>query len=133
MKRTAAGLGIATLLAMWVTPPVGAQEMERGAWTGTVSPARAASFAVTFDVGETDGALSIVMSLPEAELSTAFIDLKLDGDELTFWLEPEPGGTRAECTLLRKEDGSFEGNCTGGSGMIEGTLTMRPPSGEDRS
>ncbi len=128
MNRTAAGLGIATLLAMGVTTPVDAQEMERGTWTGTMSPARAPSIAVTYEVGEIDGALSIVLSAPESGRSTAFSDVKLSGDELTFWLEP---GTRFDCTLLRKEDGSFEGICTDGSGPDgEGTLRMLPPSGD---
>ena len=125
MKRTAAGLGIVTLLAMWITTPVGAQELERGTWTGTMSPPQGASVAVTYEVGETDGALSIVMSAPGLGQSMTFSDVKLNGDELTFWWEP---GSRVDCTLLRKEDGSFEGICTDGSG--EGTLRMLPPSGD---
>ena len=130
MNRTAAGLAIVTLLGTWVTTPVGAQELERGTWTGTMSPPGSPSVAVTYEVGETDGALSIVMSVPEVGQSMAFSDVKLNGDELTFWWEPGP---RVDCTLLRKEDGSFEGICTEGSGPDgEGTLTMLPPSGEDR-
>ena len=131
MNRTAAGLGIVTLLAMGVTTSVDAQEMERGTWTGTMSPPGNPSVAVTYEVGETDGALSIVMTAPEVGESMTFSDVKLDGDELTFWWEP---GGRVDCTLLRKEDGSFEGICTDGSGPSgEGTLTMLPPSEEDRS
>ncbi len=117
-----------TLLTIWVTTPVGAQELERGTWTGTLSVAGTA-ITLTYEVGETDGALSIVMSWPEEGLSTAFSDLKLDGDELTFWVETDG---RFDCRLLRKEDGSFEGACTDGSGRPngEGTLTMLPPSGD---
>ena len=62
--------------------------------------------------------------------SISFYEVALDGDELTFWWEPGP---RVDCTLLRKEDGSFEGTCTDGGADGEGTLTMVPPSGEDRS
>ena len=129
MNRTAAGLGIATLLAMWVTTPVGAQELERGTWTGTMSPPQVSpSVPVTYEVGEIDGALTIVIT--GIGQSFSFNDIALDGDELTFWWEP---GTRVDCTLLRKEDGSFEGICTEGTGPGEGTLTMWPPSGEDGS
>ena len=130
MKRTAAGLGIVALLAMWVATPVGAQELAPGTWTGTMSPPQnSPTVAVTYEVGETDGALSIVMSVPGE--STVLHDVKLNGDELTFWWDP---GGRVDCTLLRKEDGSFDGICTEGTGPGgEGTLTMLPPSGEDSS
>ena len=130
MKRTGAGFGIVALLTMWVTTPVAAQELERGTWTGTMSPPGSPSVAVTYEVSETDGALSIVMSVPEVGQSMAFSDVKLNEDELTFWWEP---GTPVDCTLLRKEDGRFEGICTEGTGPDgEGTLTMLPPSGENR-
>ncbi len=125
MKSTA-GLGIATLLAMLVTIPVGAQELEHGTWTGTMTPPPGGDVAVTFEVGETDGALSIVMSAPLVEPPMVFREVKLDGDELTFWWAPD---IRLDCTLLRKENGSFEGICTDGTGPDgEGTLKMLPPS-----
>ena len=127
MKRTAAGLGIVSLFMMWVAIPVGAQELERGTWTGTMTPPPGGDIAVMFEVGETDGALSIVMSAPLVEPPMVFRDVKLDGDELTFWWVPD---IRLDCTLLRKEDGSFEGICTEGTGPDgEGTLKMLPPSG----
>ena len=126
MKSTA-GLGIVTLLAMLVTIPVGAQELEHGTWTGTMTPPPGGNIPVTFEVGEADGALSIVMSAPLVEPPMVFRDVKLDGDELTFWWTPD---IRLDCTLLRAEDGSFEGICTDGTGPGgEGTLKMTPPSG----
>ncbi len=127
MKRTAAGLGMVTLLVMWVTIPVGAQELEHGTWTGTLTPPPGGEVPVTFEVGGTDGALSIVMSAPLVEPPMVFNDVKLDGDELTFWWAPD---IRLDCRLLRKEDGSFEGPCSDGSGPAgEGILKMLPPSG----
>ncbi len=124
MKRTAAGLGMVTLLTMWVTTPAGAQELARGTWTGTMSPPGTPSVDVTYEVGESGGALSIVMN-GGPQGSTPFNDEQLDGDELTFWWEP---GIRVDCTLLRQEDGSFEGPSPPAGGE-EGTLTMVPPSG----
>ena len=127
MKRTAAGLGMVTLLVMWVTIPVGAQELEQGTWTGTLTPPPGIEVPVTFEVGGTDGALSIVMTAPLVEPPMVFNDVKLDGDELTFWWAPD---IRLDCRLLRKEDGSFEGPCSDGSGPAgEGILKMLPPSG----
>tara|TARA_B100001245_G_C22592456_1_gene293911 strand:- start:127 stop:486 length:360 start_codon:yes stop_codon:yes gene_type:complete len=116
-----------TLLVMWVTIPVGAQELEQGTWTGTLTPPPGGEVPVTFEVGGTDGALSIVMTAPLVEPPMVFNDVKLDGDELTFWWAPD---IRLDCRLLRKEDGSFEGPCSDGSGPAgEGILKMLPPSG----
>ena len=129
MKRTAAGFGIGTLLAMWVTTPIGAQVLELGTWTGTMFPPQGeASVDVRYDVGEKDGYLTIVMTgVPDQGMSIVFNEVMLDGDQLIFWWEP---GSRVDCTLLPREDGIFEGICTDGSGPDgEGTLRMVPPSG----
>ena len=125
MERTAAGLGMVALVVMWVATPVSAQELEQGTWTGSISLPGGSSLPVTYQVSETDGALSITMSNPQVG-DVAFSDAELDGDELTFWWEP---GIRVDCTLLRKEDRSFVGICTDGSGAAgEGTLIMMPPA-----
>ena len=129
MKRTVAGLGISAGLAMLATTSVGAQELRPGTWTGTMSPPGNDDVPVSYEVGETEGALSIIIT--GMGQSFSFYEVVLDGTELTFWWEP---GSRVDCTLLRKEDGSFEGTCTEETGPDgEGTLTMVPPSEEDRS
>jgi len=120
MKRKAAGLG-AVLFALCVANPAGAQQLEQGTWTGTMSPPEGEGVPVTYSVGVTDGALSIVMN--NAQLGDMpFSDARLDGDELTFWWEP---GTRVDCTLRRQSDRSFAGTCSAGNG--DGALTMVPP------
>ncbi len=126
MKRTLAGLGIGVGLATLVTTSVDAQ-LTPGTWTGTMSPPGSQSLSVSYEVGETDGALSIVIT--GMGQSFSFNDISLKGDELTFWWDPED--MRIDCALVRKEEGSFEGICTDAVG--EGTLTMVPPSEEDRS
>lgn len=126
MRRTAAKLGIVALIAVWVATPIGAQELERGVWTGSIALPGGSSLPVTYEIGDTDGALSVVMN--NAQLGdVAFSDAAFDGEALTFWWEP---GIRVDCSLLLKEDGSMAGICTDGSGPDgEGTLTMLPPAG----
>ena len=127
MKRTASAFGIGTLLAMWATTPVGAQVLELGTWTGTMSPPTGEPSAVIYEVGEKDGYLTIVMTgVPDQGMSIVFNEVMLDGDQLIFWWET---GSRVDCTLLPKEDGIFEGICTDGSGDGDGTLRMVPPAG----
>jgi len=97
--------------------------MEQGTWTGLMSPPQGEGVPVTYAVGVTDGTLSIAMNNVQLG-DMPFSDVRLDGDDLTFWWEPDPG-TRVECALLRQDDRSFEGPCTAGDG--EGILTMVPP------
>ena len=129
MSRTFAALGTCVGLVMLVTTPVDAQ-LTPGTWTGTMSPPGNQSVGVSYEVAETDGALSIVMSASEVGMSFPLNDVSLDGDTLTFWWAP---GDRVECTLLQQENGSFEGTCTDGGANGEGTLTMRPPSAPGHS
>lgn len=121
MKRKALGFGAVLLALSWASS-AGAQELEPGTWTGTLSPPGGEGVPVTFAVGLTDGALSIVMNNVQLG-DMPFSDERLDGEELTFWWEP---GTRVDCTLLRQGDRSFEGTCSAGNG--DGSITMVPPS-----
>lgn len=127
MARATVPLGALALLVMAAATPVHAQQLESGAWTGAMSPPGAGSVAVNYTVAEVDGALSISLSVMGE--SVPFSDVSLDGDELTFWWEPGP---RVSCTLIRQDDGSFEGQCTDGSVGGEGTMAMRPPSATPR-
>ncbi len=126
MKRAAARLGMVTLVAMWVAAPIGAQELERGTWTGSIALPGGSSLPVTYVIGDTDGALSVVISNGRVG-GVVVRDGRFAGEGLRLWWEP---GIRVDCSLLRKEDGSFVGVCSDGAGTTgEGTLTMMPPSG----
>ena len=123
--RTLTGFGIIVLATMWAATSAGAQEIEPGAWTGTLTPPGGAVVPVTYEVSDANGALSIVMNNPQLG-DIEFNDARLEGDQLTFWFTP---GTRVECTLTRKEDRSFDGGCSDGRGADgQGALTMTPPS-----
>jgi hypothetical protein len=82
---------------------------------------------VTYEVGEVDGALAVVMRAMMVQEVIPFHDVRVTGPELTFWWEP---GIRVDCRLLRTDDGSFAGACTDGtSDRGAGSLTMVPPTG----
>lgn len=125
MRKMVAGLGIVVLVAMWAATPASAQTLQPGTWTGALTPPGGADVPVTFEVGETAGALSIVMNEPQMG-GIDFSDVRLEGNELTFWWEP---GVRVDCTLTRNEDMSFGGICSDGRGADgQGVLLMRPPA-----
>ena len=126
MQKVALLLGLATVLTLSVAPPARAQELTPGTWTGTMAPPGAPTgIPVTFVIGRTDGALSIVMRSAQVEGDMPFQDVRLDGSELTFWWEP---GVRVDCALQRTEAGGFAGDCTGVSGPDgAGRITMVPP------
>jgi hypothetical protein len=127
MNRTTAAAAVLAALATFAGSPAGAQELERGLWTGAITPPGAPeSIPVMFIVTDRDGALSILMSNPERG-PMEFTDEALEGDELTFWWNT---GVRVDCALTRQEDGSFTGPCADVDGVSgEGTITMTPPEG----
>lgn len=127
MTRSTYAAAALALLAVWAVVPAGAQELPRGTWTGTMTPPGGPSIPVTYEIGESGGALSVTMRSAQVEGEIAFNDVQIDGSELTFWWEP---GVRVDCTLVRTAAGGFEGGCSDGSGSGgEGRLTMVPPSG----
>jgi hypothetical protein len=131
MNTTSSALGAAVLLALWAAAPARAQELPYGMWTGTIAPPGASAMPVTFEVGETDGAVAIVMRSAMVEDDMPFRDVRIAGSELTFWWEP---GVRVDCILSRTQAGGFEGSCVGESGPEgEGRMTMVPPAGRTPS
>src|SRR5690606_27200652 len=104
-------LAAALLVAAASPAPSAAQQLPSGTWSGTMTPPGGSPLEVTFQVGEVDGALAMVMRRdPEGDMPLR--DVRLAGDELTFWWFP---GVRVECTLRRAGDGSFEGPCSDGT------------------
>jgi len=115
----------ATLMALSAVPS-SAQELTPGTWTGTMSPPGGQPFNVFYDVGSLDGALAIAMRSILVQEVIHFQDVRLEGDELTFWWEP---GVRVDCTLRRTETGAYEGTCAGTSGPTgTASMSMVPPA-----
>ena len=125
-KRIAPALAAAALLAFAASSPIAAQQLPYGGWTGTMTPPGGQPITVTYEVGELDGTLAIVMRAIMVQEVIPFHDIRVEGDALTFWWEP---GIRVDCTLQRTSSGSYEGPCTAGGTGAAGALTMVPPVG----
>lgn len=129
MSRIAAILAAATLIVVATAAPATAQQLPYGGWTGTMTPPGGQPITVTYEVGEIDGALAIVMRALMVQEVIPFHDVRVEGDALSFWWEP---GIRVDCRLQRTTTGSFEGPCSDGSDRGAGALTMVPPAaGQD--
>lgn len=131
MKQTIAGLVLALAVTLAAAPArAEAQSLPHGAWSGTMTPpARpdgepSAPIPVSYEVGEIDGVLTVVMRALLVQEIIRFNDVRVEGEELKFWWEP---GIRVDCALRRTESGGYEGPCTAGSGGA-GALAMIPPS-----
>jgi hypothetical protein len=117
---------VVAMLAVLTSIPVGAQELPRGTWTGTMAPPGAEGVPVTFEVSGTAVAPSIVMRSELVEDDMPFRDVRVQGSELTFWWEP---GVRVDCTLQRTAAGGFDGLGVGAGGPSgAGRITMVPPA-----
>lgn len=126
MKRTRA-FAVAALLVAWAAAPASTQELPYGGWTGTMTPPGGQPITVTYEVGELDGELAIVMRALMVQEIIPFHDVQVEGEALSFWWEP---GIRVDCRLVRTAAGSYEGPCTDGTAdRPAGALTMVPPAG----
>ena len=101
-----------------------AQTLKPGTWTGTVQPPGEGVVAVTFDVKVAGDTTSITMNAGEHG-SFKLEEVKVAADKLTFKFTPGPV---VSCTLAKKEDGSYAGECLDGSGAAQ--MTMVPPKTE---
>ncbi len=126
MSKTFASFAATALIAGVTALPAAAQQLPYGGWTGTMTPPGGQPVNVTYEVGQLDGALAIVMRALMVQEVIPFHEVRAQGDELTFWWEP---GIRVDCTLRRTATGSFEGPCSDGSDRGAGMLTMVPPAG----
>ena len=123
MKRFGV-LALAASLALLLAPPIAAQELVPGTWTGAMMPPDGGEVPLTYTVAHTDGALAITLVAPMGEFP--FREIGFDNGALTFVLTP---GTRLECALDPQEDGSYYGDCVDEEGDT-GQMRMIPPAAE---
>jgi hypothetical protein len=129
MRFSKLALALAAVAFLSVVPasPAAAQQLPFGGWTGTMTPPGGQPITVTYEVGELDGVLAIVMRALMVQEIIPFHDIRVEENALTFWWEP---GVRVDCRLERTATGSYEGPCTAGGTGSAGSLTMVPPAGQ---
>ena len=125
MPKTAVPLALAVALTIAAVAPLQGQGLSPGTWTGTLSNPQGAVIPVTFEVGGTVDAPTVMMSVTMLPEPIAFNDIRLEGETMQFWWEP---GVRVDCQLTRTAAGGYEGSCLDGSGSGSGALTMVPPA-----
>jgi hypothetical protein len=113
----------AAVAAMLVLPiAASAQTLKPGKWTGTATPPGQGPVPITFDVKVAGDTVSITVDAGEHG-SYKLEDVKVTADKVTFWFVPGP---KVNCSLAKREDGSFAGNCMDESGEVI-PMTMVPP------
>lgn len=113
----------AALLSALTVVPAEAQTLQVGKWTGSVTPPdEPIATEVTYDVTLRGDTISITATAAEHG-SFPLNDVKLTDGVLTFWFQPGP---RVDCTLNRRDDGSFAGDCRDPDGGVAG-MVMVPP------
>jgi hypothetical protein len=117
MKASSFGiLGLAFVLAA----PAGAQTLTAGTWTGTLNLSNGPTIQVQFIVQGEGDVMEIVMKAVDGP-PRPVTDLELSDDEMSFtW-------GAFNCTLERKGDKQFEGEC---GGAAEGQLSLAAPTEE---
>jgi hypothetical protein len=116
-------MAIAVALPLFANAGIAAaQQIEAGKWTGSVTPPGEGRVDVTFDVTLKADTIGITLSVAEHG-SFPMSDVKLSDRTLTFWFAPGP---RVDCTLTRRDDGAFDGNCKDSEGG-DALMTMVPP------
>lgn len=125
------GALVALTLALFAAFPAMAQEkMAEGTWTGMVIPPEDDMVDLEYLIVYGEEGLEIELVLPpEMGMGNLMAgEVTHDGESLTFTLEV---GETVSCSLMREDDGHFEGECFDSSG-IGALMTMFPPDGSGR-
>lgn len=123
-RLTLAGF-LSLALALAMTAPATAQDIQTGTWTGSITPPGVPTQETTYEVTASDDMVAITIATPIGDLP--FNDLEVGADRLTFSFEP---GTPVDCVLMLRDDGSYSGECVDSDGD-PGVLVMVPPGGQD--
>ena len=120
---------LASMLLLGVfAAPASAQDLQRGAWTGSITQPDGRSFDVGFEVSGEPGDLAIELIPPEDSRTEdderfLFKDVELTEDRLTFVWDV---GVGLACSLERRPGGAWAGTCTDERGQ-DGGIVMIPP------
>ena len=126
MKKS---LMVLAALAAVAHVPAGAQQLQAGTWTGTVTPPNESQpTPVTYTVALEADTLSIVVDAGQHG-KFPFHEVKVEEGRLTFWFAPGP---RVECALERREDGSWAGGCRDPEGGVARVVMVPPKAASGR-
>ncbi len=110
--------------------PASAQQLPVGRWTGTsVPPGMSMEIPMSFDVSYEDGNLKLFMNMPGGPVPRVEArDIELDASTIT-WMGGRTGGMSVRCSVEKKEDGSYGGECVNADDPKSEPmlLTMIPP------
>src|SRR5687768_11188379 len=83
-----------------------------GKWTGSVTPPMGETAPITVDVKSSNDTITLHIDAGDHG-SFPVSNVVFDGTKLTFSFTPGPV---VQCVLNKKDDGSYAGECTEGSG-----------------
>ena len=105
-----------------------AQDLQEGAWTGTLTPMNHPEMAtpLTYDVRHIGDSLAISLQTVGASDPIAARGIVLAADTLLFAFNEPEADVRLRCAFGRQEDGSYAGRCADAEGKWA-AFTMVPP------
>ncbi len=125
MPRRSKSFLLPCVILLLAPAAVAAQKLETGQWTGTVTPPNGAVLQVTFDVAASGDSTKITMNAGPMG-SQLLSDIRILADRITFKFTPGPV---VNCTLMLRQDRSYQGDCLDPDGG-KGVILMTPPNKE---
>lgn len=110
------------ILTLALPASLAAQKMTPGTWTGTITPPDGQAMEATFDLRQSGDTTKITLKADGRAIEAS--DVKVEATRLLFTFSP--GGDTIRCTLLRRDDKSYSGDCLDTQGG-KGVITMKPP------
>ena len=110
------------VLTLALPGSLAAQKMTPGTWTGTIAPPDGQTLEATFDLRQSGDTTKLTLKADGRVIEAT--DVKVEATRLLFSFSP--GGDSVRCTLLRRDDKSYSGDCLDAQGG-KGVITMKPP------
>jgi len=110
------------VLTLALPGSLAAQKMTPGTWTGTIAPPDGQTLEATFDLRQSGDTTKLTLKADGRVIEAT--DVKVEATRLLFSFAP--GGDSVRCTLLRRDDKSYSGDCLDAQGG-KGVITMKPP------
>ena len=110
------------VLTLALPGSLAAQKMTPGTWTGTIAPPDGQALEATFDLRQSGDTTKLTLKADGRVIEAT--DVKVEATRLLFSFSP--GGDSVRCTLLRRDDKSYSGDCLDAQGG-KGVITMKPP------